>query len=66
MTSREIATRLLAERDATASRKQARDLEAGTRASLRNHEGKGVEAVGEGMPQRWTLAGSDALSYLVR
>jgi hypothetical protein len=60
MTSREIVVALLASKGVTATREQSRNLEAGIRSSLDNHEGKGVVRVGEGMPARWQLCFSFA------
>lgn len=56
LTAREITERLLAARNVTdATPKEVRNLTGGVQASLRNQEGKTVEAIGEGMPQRWRL-----------
>jgi hypothetical protein len=38
-----------------APQKGVRDLAGGVQSSLRNHDGKSVETVGEGMPVRWVL-----------
>jgi hypothetical protein len=38
-----------------ATDKQLVGLQAGVRASLRNHAGKNVEVVREGSPRRWKL-----------
>ena len=37
-------------------RKASADLEGAVRASLRNHEGSGVVAVGDGAPTRWSIS----------
>jgi hypothetical protein len=56
MTAREITERMLAARKVTdATPKEIRDLAGGVITSLRNHDGKTVEPVGEGMPVRWRL-----------
>jgi hypothetical protein len=47
---------LLAAKGATATREQAAKLEAAVWSARRNHEGRGVGAVGEGKPARWRLA----------
>ena len=39
---------------ADAPHKAVRDLTGAVQASLRNHDGKGVRSVGQGMPARWT------------
>jgi hypothetical protein len=60
LTSRQIAEALFHERGIPKpSRHDLRNLIGGVHASLRNHEGKSVEAVGEGMPVKWRLK-SDA------
>jgi hypothetical protein len=53
---REIAEAILAAkgvREATA--KQRAGIETGARSSLENHAGNTVQAVGEGIPKRWSL-----------
>lgn len=56
LTARELTERMLAVRKVTgATPKAIRDLAGGVLTSLRNHKGKTVEPVGEGMPVRWAL-----------
>lgn len=56
LTTREIAEQMLARKGVTdAPQKGVRDLAGGVQSSLRNHDGKSVETVGEGMPVRWVL-----------
>jgi hypothetical protein len=55
MTAREITAALIAAKGATATLKQARDLQGGVTASLRNHKGGMVITAGAGMPVRWVL-----------
>jgi hypothetical protein len=50
---------MLAAKGATATREQAAKLEAAAWSAMRNHEGRGVEAVGDGKPARWRLKESD-------
>jgi hypothetical protein len=57
LTTRQIAERMVKAHGVTdAPRKAVRDLAGGVQASLRNHEGRGVARVGEGMPARWRLS----------
>lgn len=57
LTARQITERLLASKNVTnASKRAVRDLACGVTASLRNHNGKSVQVVGDGMPARWKLA----------
>lgn len=56
MTSREIAERLLADKGATPTLPQLRDLVAGLNSCLRRFDGKAVRNVAEGMPARWVVA----------
>jgi hypothetical protein len=46
---------MMAAKGATATREQAAKLEAAVWSAMRNHEGRGVEAVGDGKPARWRL-----------
>ena len=56
LTTREITERMLTAKGVTDAKPKAiRDLISGVLASLRNYEGKGVVAVGEGMPVRWSI-----------
>lgn len=56
LTAREITLQMLADKGVqNASQRAVRDLICGVIASLRNHKGKTVETVGEGMPVRWRL-----------
>jgi hypothetical protein len=56
LTTREIAARMLAAKGVTApADKDRRTLEGAVQSSLRNHKGKTIETVGEGMPVRWRL-----------
>jgi hypothetical protein len=50
---------MLAAKGATATRQQAAKLEAAVWAAMRKHEGRGIEAVGDGKPARWRLAGGE-------
>lgn len=57
MTATEIATAVLrAEGVEDASSKQVIVLGQSIKASLRNHAGKGVEQVNEGIPAKWRLS----------
>jgi hypothetical protein len=53
MTVREIASTLIADKAAPATRKQFVDLQAAIHAALRKRDG--VTVVGEGAPVRWRL-----------
>jgi hypothetical protein len=56
LTTKEITARMLSAKGITnAAPKAARDLAGAVQSSLRNHSGKGVTAVGEGMPARWSV-----------
>jgi hypothetical protein len=56
LASREIVVRMLAAKGVTdAKPKAVRDLAGAVLASLRNHKGSSVIAVGEGMPARWKI-----------
>ena len=56
LTSREITVALLKDREIERPPvAMLRNLYGGVHASLRNHEGKTVETVGEGMPAKWRL-----------
>ena len=55
MTAREITEALLRSRGVEPETKHVRYLFGGVQASLRNHEGKTVERIGEGMPARWKI-----------
>jgi hypothetical protein len=60
MTAREIAERVLAAHNIESPDKAAlADLAGSVLASLRNHNGKGVQRTNEGSPARWRLAGHD-------
>jgi len=56
MTVSEIISSVLTAKGITATHEQFRSLEAGLRGSLNNHDGKGIERVGEGSPHRWLLS----------
>jgi hypothetical protein len=55
MTPREIATTLIADKAAPATRKQFMDLIAAIHAALRKRDGVTVTVTGEGVPARWRL-----------
>jgi hypothetical protein len=55
MTTSEIVAAVLAAKGVKATAEQYRNLESAIRASLDNHNGKGVERVGA-LPFRWKLA----------
>jgi hypothetical protein len=56
MTATEIAQAVLAANKVTdADPKAVQVLSQGILASLRNHDGKGMQRVGEGVPARWRL-----------
>jgi hypothetical protein len=60
LTAREIAQRMLAERGVVCkdvSPKAMRSLAAAVQASLKNHNGKTVNPVGESFPSRWQVTG---------
>jgi hypothetical protein len=57
MTAREIAESLIAGKALQATRKQAIDLQAAILVALRKRGGGAV--VGEGAPERWSLAKTD-------
>jgi hypothetical protein len=59
MTGREITEAMLRAQGFEPDRKAVRSLFGGVQASLRNHDGKTVERVGEGKPAHWVLK-SDA------
>ena len=59
MTATEIAQAVLAANKVTdADPKGVQVLSQGILASLRNHDGKGVQQTNEGSPARWTLSSS--------
>ena len=61
MTSREIAVAVLRGRGiAEPPMKAIRDMVGLVHSSLRRHQGKIVDAVGEGMPVRWVLRDGEA------
>jgi hypothetical protein len=53
MTTGEIVTASLEPQGVKATKEQYRNLEAGIRASLDNHNGKSVERSGTGWPFKW-------------
>lgn len=55
MTAREITEALLRSCGVEPETKHVRYLFGGVQASLRNHVGKTVERIGEGMPARWKI-----------
>jgi hypothetical protein len=56
MTAMELAAAILtAEGIADASKEDAQGVSLGIQHSLKNHEGKGVQIVGESRPARWKL-----------
>jgi hypothetical protein len=59
LTAREIAERMLAEHGVVSEAvnpKAMRSLTAAVQASLKNHNGKTVKPVGDGVPKRWKIA----------
>jgi hypothetical protein len=59
MTARELAMAVLDGKQPTPTRKQEIDIQAAILAGMRNHNGKGVERVGEGYPPVWRLLSAD-------
>jgi hypothetical protein len=60
MTATEIAQAVLAANKVTdADPKAIQVLSQGILASLRNHDGKGVQRTNEGSPARWQLTGKE-------
>ena len=58
MTATEIGAAVLAAHGVEdASKEDAQNVALGIQHSLKNHEGKGVERVGEAVPARWRLQG---------
>jgi hypothetical protein len=58
MTSRAISEALLRKAGVVnAPLKQIRDMVGSVHTSLRNHEGKTIQRVGDGIPARWVLSG---------
>jgi hypothetical protein len=56
LTSRQISEALLRKAGiAEPSLKQIRDMVGSVHSSLRNHQGRTIERVGDGMPARWRL-----------
>lgn len=56
MTAREVTDRMLVAKGVQEpASKAVRDLVGAVQSSLRNHDGKSVQTVGEGMPARWRL-----------
>jgi hypothetical protein len=56
LTAREITDRMLATKEVQEpAPKAVRDLIGAVQASLRNHDGKDITAIGEGSPVRWQL-----------
>lgn len=56
LTAREVTTRMLEAKGVKEPpAKPLRDLTGAVQSSLRNHEGRGVTVVGQGMPARWRL-----------
>ena len=55
MTGTEIASAILKAQGVEASGDDVQQVSAGIQHSLKNHEGKGVEIVGEARPARWRL-----------
>jgi hypothetical protein len=55
LTAGDMVRGALSAKGATATREQAAKLEAAVWSAMRNHEGRGVEAVGDGKPARWRL-----------
>jgi hypothetical protein len=56
LTAREISIRILQQRGvASPDRKMIRGMIKPVHLSLRNHEGKSVEVVGEGIPIKWSI-----------
>jgi hypothetical protein len=60
LTVREIVLRVLAGKgEASPALKTIRDLEGGIRSTLARKVGKTVQNVGQGMPSRWTIIGTN-------
>ncbi|WP_409188349.1 hypothetical protein [Bradyrhizobium sp. RDM4] len=58
MTAQELATGILAAQDVQdASKEDMQNVALGIQHSLANHDGKGVEKVGEARPYKWRLTG---------
>jgi hypothetical protein len=55
LTAREMMLAILDGKEPQPSRKQELDVQAAILAALRNHQGKGVEAAGDGRPARWQI-----------
>lgn len=55
MTVRQIGEALIAAKGVTVTSKQAENVQAAIRASLRKHDDKSVIDVSEGVPARWIL-----------
>jgi hypothetical protein len=59
LTAREMMLAILDGKEPTATRKQELDVQAAILAALRNHEGNGVERIGETNPAKWGLASNN-------
>jgi hypothetical protein len=56
LTTKEITRRMVAAKGVQNPDRQAlRDMAGGVQSSLRNHRGKSVVVVGQGIPSRWAL-----------
>jgi hypothetical protein len=55
MTTPEIGAPILKKEGIEASKSDAQTIALSIQHSLKNHEGKGVEIVGEARPARWRL-----------
>jgi hypothetical protein len=58
-TASDMVRAMLAAKGATATRQQAAKLEAAVWAAMRKHNGRGIEAVGNGKPARWRLTANN-------
>jgi hypothetical protein len=56
MTAQEITAAILAKEGIETAKADAQSIALAVQHSLKNHEGKGVEIVGEARPARWRLA----------
>lgn len=58
MTAPEIGTAILKAEGIEASKADARTMALAIQHSLKNHEGKGVQIIGEARPAKWSIAKS--------
>ena len=59
MTTAEIAAAILKAEGIEASKADVQSVSLGIQHSLKNHDGKGVEIMGEARPARWQLRGTN-------